>query len=77
MAEFVTVTCLCEEMLQLSEPLKAAYDEVDVSVMEQLISQYVVSTDLVSWYKFVTVTCLCRESLLMQHMMGFSLGQFT
>ena len=48
MAEFVTVTCLCEEMLQLSEPLKAAYDEVDVSVMEQLISQYVVSTDFMS-----------------------------
>ena len=48
MAEFVTVTCLCEEMLQLSEPLKAAYDEVDISVMEQLISQYVVSTDLTS-----------------------------
>ncbi len=43
MDEFVTVTCLCDEMLQLPEQLKAAYDQLDSSMIEQLISQYVVS----------------------------------
>ncbi|XP_072045718.1 uncharacterized protein [Amphiura filiformis] len=42
MDEYVTVTCLCEEMLQLPEQLKASYDEVDASMIEQLISQYVI-----------------------------------
>ena len=36
----LSLSYLCEEMLRLLERLKAVYDEVDVSVMEQAIFHY-------------------------------------